>query len=73
MDLEKKRDEQLANGTKRLGEKDLTDYAGVAAQLGIALASVAALTRRRSAFTGGVLAGLAGVVITGYALLKHIH
>lgn len=70
-DLEAKRDEQLAAGRKRLAEKDLLGYAGVAVQLGIALAAVAAMTRRRDAFAVGILVGAAGVGIMVFALVKH--
>jgi hypothetical protein len=69
--LEHERDDLLVGGQRRLAEKGIDDYAGVAAQLAIALASVAALTRRPAAFTAGVVAGLAAVVMTGYALLMH--
>ena len=71
--LLERRDAALVGGKARLAEKDLTDYAAVAAQLGIALASVAALTRRSAAFTAGVVAGLIAVLVTGYALLVHLH
>ena len=64
----KLRDEQLNNGASKLAIKDLLDYAGVAAQLGIALSSVAALTKKRTAFSIGVFAGLVAMVITAYAV-----
>lgn len=65
------RDGHLQEGRKSLAEKDLLNYANLAAQLGIALASVAALSRRRSAFVVGVLAGLIGVGITAYVFIVH--
>ena len=68
-----RRDDDLADGQKRLKEKDLTDYAGVAAQLGIALASIAALTRRPEWFTIAVVVGLAAVGLTAYSLASHFH
>jgi len=69
MDLEHQRDAQLASGEARLAEKDTLAYAGVAVQLGIGLASVAALTRRREAFFVGTVVGAAGIAIAAYALL----
>jgi hypothetical protein len=70
-DQERQRDAELAGGQKRLAEKDLLDYAGMVAQMGIALASVAALTRRRPAFSVGVVCGAAGVAITAYAIIAN--
>jgi hypothetical protein len=64
------RDAELANGKQKLAIKDLLDYAGVAAQLGIALASVAALTRTRPWFSVGVVLGLIAMAITAYALAQ---
>jgi len=54
-----------------LAEKDLLGYAGLAAQLGIALASVAALVRRRAAFYAGIAAGTVATAITAYAFAMH--
>jgi len=65
------RDRHLQDGQKRLAEKDLLGYAGFAAQVGIALASVAALVRMRMAFYAGVAAGLAGVAVAVYAMAAH--
>jgi uncharacterized protein DUF4337 len=65
------REEMLGKGFRRLSEKDLLSYAGMAVQFGIALASVAALTRRKPAFHGGILAAAVGVAITAYALITH--
>ncbi len=70
-DLERQRDAWDADGRRLLREKDWSDYAGVAAQLGIAVASIAALTRRPEWFTVAVVVGIAGVLMTGYALLSH--
>lgn len=64
------RDEELANGQQKLKQKNLLDYAGVTSQLGIALASVAALTRKRVAFNVGVIVGLLAMAITAYALIE---
>jgi hypothetical protein len=69
--FESKRDQELLNSHARLAEKDLLDYAGVAAQLGIALASVAALTKKQAAFNVGLFAGVIALAVTGYALLIH--
>lgn len=70
MDLERRRDAQLASGDARLAEKDILAYASVAVQLGIGLASVAALARRREAFLAGGVVGAAGVAIAAYTLLS---
>lgn len=51
-----------------MGEKDLLEYAGVAIQLAIALASVAAMAKRKLAFAAAVLAGGIGAAIAAYAL-----
>jgi hypothetical protein len=56
--LENDRSRLLANGEKLLAEKDLVGYAGMAGQLAIALASVAALTRRKAAFFTAIVFGL---------------
>jgi hypothetical protein len=63
-----KRDEELANGQQKLNQRNMLDYAGVTAQLGIALASVAALTRKKAAFDIGLLVGVLALAITGYAI-----
>ena len=65
------RNAHLSQGLARLSEKDLLGYASLAAQLGIALASVAALVKKRSAFHAGVSAGIIGIVITAYAFGVH--
>ena len=70
-ELEAARDAALALATRLRLEKSHLDYAGMAVQMGIALASVAALTRRREAFFVGALAGLAGAAITVFVLLQH--
>jgi len=62
------RDGYLAQGRKYLQTRDLLSYANLAAQLGIALASVAAMVRMRRAFDAAVFAGLAALAIAGYAL-----
>jgi len=69
--FEKQRDGELKFGSKRLSERDMLAYAGMATQLAIALASVAALTRRREAFVVALFVGLAGIAITGYAMILH--
>ncbi len=67
--LEQRRDAELTHSTQRLVDKDTLSYAGVAVQLGIGLASIAALTRRRAALVAGVLAGVAGVAIAASTVL----
>ncbi len=64
----KERDGHLQNGLAHLNEKDLLGYAGFAAQIGIALASVAALVRMKTAFYAGVAAGVAAIAIALYAM-----
>ncbi len=66
----KDRETHLGQGLKRLGEKDVLGYAGMAAQLGIALASVAALTRQRAIFYIGAAAGGAAVIVTAYVFIS---
>lgn len=61
------RDRHLQIGLKWLAEKDLLGYAGLAAQLGIALASVAAMIRWRTPFVVGIAAGAVCFAITVYA------
>jgi hypothetical protein len=69
--LEQDRDGELANGEKLLAEKDIIGYAGMAGQFAIALASVAALTRRRPAFYAAVVFGLVAFGVTAYAMALH--
>jgi hypothetical protein len=69
--LEAKRDHQNANGQTILFQKTLSDIAGVLAQLGIALVSVAALTRKQAALTVGVLLGVVAVGVTGWMMIAH--
>ncbi|HEY1506949.1 MAG TPA: DUF4337 family protein [Stellaceae bacterium] len=64
----KTRDDHLTQGTGMLATRDLISYAGLATQLGIALASVAAMVRARRAFDAAVLVGVIGVGIALYAL-----
>ena len=66
------RDEHLKDGGKRLAERDQLVYAGFAAQVGIALASVAALVRSRSVFYAGIGAGVVGVGLMIYAFALHL-
>jgi hypothetical protein len=68
----KERDDHMAKGLRHLMEKDLLGYASLATQIGIALASVAAMTRLRMAFAAGVVVGAAGLAITAYAFLGHV-
>jgi len=62
------RQSHMGEVQKNMAEKDLLEYASLAVQLGIALASVAAMVRRRLAFEAGVLAGVIGIAIAAYAL-----
>lgn len=65
------RDRHLQVGLKWLAEKDLLGYAGLAAQLGIALASVAAMVRWRTPFHVGIGAGIVCIAITIYAFAAY--
>lgn len=65
------RDQHLQIGLKWLAQKDLLGYAGLAAQLGIALASVAAMVRWRTPFLVGIAAGVVCIVITAYAFATY--
>jgi hypothetical protein len=64
---------EKSGGEMLLSEKALTDFAGVAAQLGIALASVAALTKKSAWFGVGVACGLVAALITGWSFVVHFH
>lgn len=63
------REAHLASGFKHLQQKDMLGYAGMVAQLGIALASIAALVRKRIAFDVAIGAGVVAVVITGWVFI----
>ena len=63
------REVHLASGLKHLQQKDMLGYAGMIAQLGIALASIAALVRTRIAFDVAVGAGAISVLITAYVFI----
>ena len=65
------RDRHLQVGLKWLAEKDLLGYAGLAEQLGIALASVAAMVRWRTPFHVGIGAGIVCIAITIYAFAAY--
>ena len=71
IDRAAERDAHLIDGRNRLAEKDLLEYAALAAQIGIALASVAAMTKRHPAFGAGLLAGVASLGLLAYALVQH--
>jgi hypothetical protein len=68
IDQENLRDAELQNSDQKLRVKGFLDYSGMAAQLGIALASVAALTKKKAAYQIGLFAGILAFLITGYAL-----
>jgi hypothetical protein len=65
------RDVHLSEGRKRLAEKDLLEYASLAAQLGIALASIAAITKRHQAFALGIVSGISSVGLLAYTFIQH--
>ena len=64
----KDRDNHLVQGKGLLATRDLISYANLATQLGIALASVAAMVRVRRAFDAAICVGVIGVAIALYAL-----
>lgn len=68
--LERQRDAELARSAAHLHDKDTLAYAGVAIQLGIALASIAALTHRFAALVAGAAAGVAGILIVAVTFLQ---
>jgi hypothetical protein len=61
------RDDHLAKGMKHLHEKDLLGYASLSIQIGIALASVAAMVRMRAVLALGIISGAVGIAVTAYA------
>jgi len=71
LDQTKMRDDRFQAGLTRLGEKDTLDYASLAAQLGIALASVAAMSRQRTAFHISVAVGFGALAIAAFAFIQH--
>jgi hypothetical protein len=64
------RDAELFNSKQKLAIKDMLDYAGMAAQVAIALASVAALTKKSAAYHVGFSIGVIAILITGYAMIQ---
>ena len=68
--LERQRDAEVARSQRRLADKDVLAYAGLAVQVGIGLASVAALTRWAEALVIGVLVGLVGLGVAAVTLLR---
>jgi hypothetical protein len=65
------RKKELLGGRNLLIEKDLLGYSGMAVQLAIALASVAALTRKQAWFHIAIVIGALGIGVTGYAFVYH--
>jgi hypothetical protein len=63
------RENDLKGGIEKLKQKDLLGYAGMAVQVGIALASVAALVRNPLAFYAAIACGLVGAGMVGYVLV----
>ena len=63
------RDAHMKETQKRMDEKDLLEYAGLAVQMGIVLASVAAMVKKKMALHAGIVAGVIGAAITAYAFL----
>jgi hypothetical protein len=67
--LEKQRDEKSHEGDHLMHRHHFFAYSVALLQVAIALGAVAALTRKRLAWLGSGLLGIAGVVIFGYAFL----
>ncbi len=62
-------EQEMQNHDEKMKVRGLIDYAGMAAQIGIALASISALTRKQFAYWIGMAAGFIAFIITGLALL----
>jgi len=69
--LESQREQEVAKSNHSLGEKVSLDYAGMFVQLGIALASVAAMTKRKFAFVAGIIAAGVGAGVTVFVMARH--
>lgn len=69
-DKETLRQDHLGKSLNRLGQRDLLGYAGMAAQLGIALASVAALTHKRQIFYTAIGIGVTSLLLTAYVFVS---
>lgn len=67
--LEKSRDEELKQSEGKLKDKDLISYGGVAVQLAIVLVSISATTRRKEAFSIGLVVGVIGLGLAAYGLI----
>ncbi len=65
------RDNHLTDGRSRLAEKDMLEYASLAAQIGIAMASVAVMTKRHQVFGVATLAAIACIGLFAYAMIQH--
>ena len=65
---EAERDKHLSEGDRLLATRDMIMYADLATQLGIALASVAAMVRVRRAFDAAIAVGGVALLIAAYAL-----
>ncbi len=66
------RDRFLATSAHILAERDWLGYANFIAQIGIALASVAALLKERRMFFAGAGAGVISIVMVIYAYAMHL-
>ena len=71
IDLQKHRDGDLEGGLQRLKEKDMLGYAGMAVQLGIALASIAALVKSPLSFYAAIVCAVIGIGTIIFALAPH--
>ena len=63
------RDAHLQTSTKHLAGRDILGYASMAAQMGIALASVAALVHKRPVFYAAAALGGVAVMMTAYVFM----
>jgi hypothetical protein len=66
------RDDFLKSSGRALAERDLLSYAGFAAQIAIALASVAVLVRSQNTFYAAIATGTAGILVMAYAFAMHV-
>jgi hypothetical protein len=64
------RDKHIQATQKLTKEKGLLEYASLAVQFGIVLASVAAMVKKPFVLHLGILAGIGGALITAWAMLE---
>lgn len=63
------RDQHMKDTEKHMAEKDLLEYAGLAVQMGIVLASMAAMVKKPIALYAAFIVALIGGLLTAYAFI----